>query len=130
MVEAVTAVLMCVGAFFVFLGALGLVRLPDIFTRMQAATKATVLGAACTLLAAAVFFENPGVIARVLATIAFICLTAPVAAHMVARAAHFVGAPMWEGTIMDELRDRYDPETHELRGVPSLAAAEGEQPND
>jgi multicomponent Na+:H+ antiporter subunit G len=103
-----TVTLLLVGAVFIFLGAVGVVRLPDLFIRMQAATKASVLGVSCTLLAVAVYFGELGVVTRCLATIAFICLTAPVAAHMIGRAAYRVGVPLWEGTIMDELRERYE----------------------
>ncbi len=99
---------MLIGATFILLGALGIARLPDLFTRMQAATKASILGAACTLLAVAVHWAELGVFARSLATIAFICLTAPIAAHMIGRAAYLSGVPLWEGTVCDELRGQYD----------------------
>ena len=46
--------------------------------------------------------------------ITFVFLTAPVAAHMIARASYFVGVPLWEGTIIDELRGHYDRRTHRL----------------
>lgn len=119
MVTIIASVLMLIGAAFMLLAAVGMVRLPDLFIRMQAATKAAVLGSSCMLLSVAVHFGDLGVTSRCLATISFICLTAPVAAHMIARAAYFVGAPLWEGTLIDELRDQYDPVTHELSsGLP------------
>jgi multicomponent Na+:H+ antiporter subunit G len=42
--------------------------------------------------------------------------TTPVSAHMIARAAYLSGVPLWEGTLSDEMRGRYDPETHALSG--------------
>jgi len=112
--ELLCAALMVVGATFMLLAALGLVRLPDVFTRMQAAAKASVLGAGSTLLAMAVYFGDFAVTARCLAVIAFFFITAPIAAHVLGRAAHILGVPLWEGTVVDELRGRYHPETHEL----------------
>jgi multicomponent Na+:H+ antiporter subunit G len=114
MAELVTGVLMVVGACFALLAGIGITRLPDLFTRMQAATKAAVLGAGSILLALAVYFGELGVAARALATIAFIGLTAPIASHIIARAAYMVGVPLWSETIIDELQDKYSPSTHEL----------------
>lgn len=109
----VTALLL-LGAFLMLLAAVGLVRLPDIFLRMSAATKASTLGAALLLLGAALHFEDLGTTSRAIATIVFLFITAPVAAHRIARAAYFDGSPLWEGTVLDELRGHYDRKTHEL----------------
>ncbi len=114
MSEFITAALLLIGGVFILLAAVGVLRMPDLFTRMQAATKATTLGSGCLLVAVAVYFGDFGVTARALAVVAFIVLTAPVAAHMIGRAAYFVSVPLWEGTILDELRGRYEPLTHRL----------------
>ena len=106
MSEQVSAVLLVVGAFFMLLAGLGVLRLPDLFMRLQAATKASTLGVGCMLLAAAIHFQDLAVTTRAVLVIAFFFLTAPVGAHMIARAAYAVGVPLWEGTITDELRDR------------------------
>jgi multicomponent Na+:H+ antiporter subunit G len=116
--EVISTVLLLVGAAFLLLAAIGVLRMPDVFMRMSAATKAATLGAGCMLLAVAVHFPSIGVTTRALATIVFFLLTAPVAAHMIGRAAYFVGVPLWQGTIRDELRGRYDLVTHELDQVP------------
>lgn len=110
----ITAFLLGIGAAFMFLAALGVMRMPDLFTRMQAATKAATLGTASLLLAVAWHFGHLGVTTRVGLIIGFIVLTAPVAAHMIGRAAYFVGVPLWQGTVCDELRDQYDQQTHRL----------------
>ncbi len=112
--EIVVLILLFTGAFFLLLASVGVVRMPDLFTRMQAATKAATLGAGCMLLAVAVYFNNFGVTVRALLVIAFIFLTAPVAAHMIGRAAYFIGVELWRGTKLDELRGHYDPHTHLL----------------
>jgi multicomponent Na+:H+ antiporter subunit G len=109
MTDAISAALIVIGGAFMLLAGVGILRMPDLFMRMQAATKAATLGAGCMLLAVAVHFGELTVVARALLVIAFVVLTAPVAAHMIARAAYSVGTPLWEGTLGDELRDEHQP---------------------
>ena len=118
-------VLMFLGAFFMFVAAIGMLRLPDLFMRLSATTKASTLGACSLLLGTAVYFKDNGITGRIAAIIAFIVMTAPVAAHMIGRAAYFSNAPLWKGTIVDELRGRYDTEGHILRDP----AEEGGEPD-
>ena len=106
------------GSFLMFLAGLGLLRLPDVFLRMSAATKASTLGAGFILLAAALYFEDLGTTSRALATIFFLVLTGPVAAHRIARAAYIDGVHLWKGTIRDDLGGHYDRKTHELESDP------------
>jgi multicomponent Na+:H+ antiporter subunit G len=106
MSERVSALLLVIGACFMLLAGLGVLRLPDLFMRLQAATKASTLGVACLLLGAALHFQDLAVTTRSVLVIAFFFLTAPVGAHLIARAAYAVGVPLWEGTITDELRHR------------------------
>lgn len=103
--DLLAAALVLVGGAFVLLAGVGVVRMPDLFTRMQAATKGATLGAGCLLSAVAVHFRDLDVSARAVLVIAFVFLTAPVAAHLIARAAYAVGVPLWEGTIRDELKE-------------------------
>ena len=94
-----------IGAFLMFLTGLELVRMPDIFTRMHAATKSASLGVALLLLAAALFFQETMVVTKAVVTIAFIFLTAPVAASLLGRAAYARRTPLWEHSVLDEGRD-------------------------
>ena len=103
--EAATVVLMVVGAVLTLLAALGVVRMPDVYSRMQSATKASTLGVGCTMLAVAVDFADLAITTRVVLIVAFVFLTAPISAHMIGRAAYYVGVPLWKGTAFDELRD-------------------------
>lgn len=118
MTEALSAALLAIGATFMVLAAVGVLRMPDLFTRMQAVSKAATLGAGCVLLALAIHAGSTGVTVRALAVILFLFLTAPVAAHMIARAAHFVGVPQWEKAVRDDLKGCYDPQTHVLGSEP------------
>lgn len=115
MKETISAVLIIVGTIFTVLAAIGILRMPDLFQRLSTATKAATLGVGSLLLAAAVYFDDLGITTRALATIFFLVLTAPIAAHIIGRAAYFIGTPLWEGTISDELAGRYDSETHVLK---------------
>ena len=115
MTELLTELLILVGAVFMLLAALGVVRLPDLLTRMHATTKAATLGATLIMLAVALHFAQVAVVARALGVILFILMTAPVAAHVIGRAGYFVGSRLWEGTLKDELKPHYDPLTHELK---------------
>ncbi|BAU58453.1 Na(+) H(+) antiporter subunit G [Halorhodospira halochloris] len=112
--EAFTALLLLLGGGLMLIAAIGALRLPDLLTRMHATTKAGALGASLTIAAVAVHFADVEITARALVIIVFIVLTAPVAAHVIGRAGYFVGVPLCDGTVKDELRDRYDPESHVL----------------
>lgn len=112
--ETISNVLMLTGTTFLLLAAVGVVRMPDLFMRMQSASKASTLGIACVLLALAFHFPGVSVNIRVVGTITFFFLTAPITAHLIGRASYFVGVPVWKGTVIDELRGRYNPLTHQL----------------
>ena len=103
---AVAIVLAVAGAAFALVAAAGLVRMPDLPTRMHASTKAGSLGAALVLAAVAVVRPDLDTVVRVFAAIGFLFLTAPVAAHVVARVAYRSGLTLWEGTRFDELAGR------------------------
>lgn len=117
--ELITVALLLLGGLLMLIAAIGVVRLPDLLTRMHATTKAGTLGAALTIAAVAVHFAEASVTARAVAIILFIVLTAPVAAHVIGRAGYFVCVPLWRGTVRDDLRENYDPQSHVLHsGLP------------
>lgn len=103
MLDLVIAFLLLSGGFFVLVAAIGILRLPDLMMRMHASTKAGTLGAGLILAATAFAFDDISVLTRVIATIIFLLLTAPIAAHLIGRAAYYVGIDLWEGNIADEL---------------------------
>ncbi len=96
--------LMLAGTAFMFLAALGVVRLPDLYIRMHAATKSGTLGVTCAIVAVALHFGDFPIAVRASLIVVFIFLTAPVAAHLVGRAAYRVGVPLWERSVVDEGR--------------------------
>ena len=115
MSELLVSFLLILGAAFMVLASIGVLRLPDLPTRMHATTKAGALGAMLIMASVAFHFGDSTVAARAIAIVVFIFLTAPIAAHVIGRAGYFVGSRLWSGTVKDELRPNYDPLTHELK---------------
>jgi len=102
--DLAAVVLMLGGVTFLGLAGLGVVRLPDAFLRMHAATKAGVAGAGLTLLAAAAAIGTGEAWVKALLAFGFLLATAPLASHLLGRAAYISGAPLWRGTAADALR--------------------------
>ena len=116
MAESISLVLLLLGSLFMLLAAIGMVRMPDVLTRMHSSTKSSTLGVGLIMLGVALAFSDFAVGVRALAIVIFMFTTTPVSAHMIARAAYLSGVPLWQGTLSDEMRGRYDPETHALSG--------------
>ncbi|MEL6760024.1 MAG: monovalent cation/H(+) antiporter subunit G [Myxococcota bacterium] len=117
MSEWIGSLFLLTGAAFSLIASIGLVRLPDLYVRMHAATKAGTLGAGLILAAAAAVSHQLDVITRVTAGIVFLVVTAPIAAHLLGRAGYITGVPLWSETCLDELDGQYD-EAGKLKGVP------------
>ncbi len=101
MSEPLAIVLFVVGGLFDLFGCIGLVRLPDIYNRLQAATKCVTLGT-CFILLGVFFwsgFSAMGIKALICAI--FILITSPTGAHALARGAHISGVKLWEKSVMD-----------------------------
>jgi multicomponent Na+:H+ antiporter subunit G len=123
MVNILIFTLSSVGAVFILLAAIGIVRMPDFYLRVSVTTKAATLGIGLVLISAAVYFKDGSVTSRVIAIILFLLLTAPVGAHMIGRTSYFIGTELWEKTLINELENQYDEETHEL-----YSEEQGEKP--
>lgn len=94
-----------IGAFFVLVAAVGVLRLDDLYMRMHAASKAGTLGSGVLLVALALYSAETDVVLRALAGVVFFLLTAPLSAHLLARAAYTVGYRPCELTQHDALSD-------------------------
>lgn len=115
--QIIGTILMFFGVFLILIAGIGLLRMPDLYLRMSAATKASTLGLGLILLGTVLFFGELGIASRAIATIIFVLLTGPVSAHMIGRAAYSNGVPLWEGTQLDELKGRYDESAQILHGT-------------
>ena len=105
--EIVASALMLMGSMFCLVAAVGMLRLPDTLIRMHAATKAGTLGAGCILAAGAVVAADLGTTLKTIAAIVFLLLTAPVAAHLISRAAYHRGMRLYDKTWINELEDTF-----------------------
>lgn len=112
--EIISGILLLAGSLFILISAVGLLKMPDLFTRMSATTKASTLGIGLVLIGTAFFWVDIGIAARAIAIILFLLLTAPVAAHIIGRASYFDNIYIWEKTHIDELKGKYDEDSHEL----------------
>lgn len=117
MTDIIIAILSTVGAFAILFASIGILRMPDFFLRLSTTVKAATLGSGLLLLSAAIYFPEISVTTKAIAIIFFLVLTAPVSAHMIGRAAYFIGTKLWDGTVMDDLEGMYDHESHRLRSV-------------
>ena len=106
-------IFIAIGLAFDVFGCLGLIRLPDIYNRLQAATKCVTLGT-CSILFGTfivVGFTSAGI--KCLLCIIFILLTAPVAAHALARGAHRSGIKLWDKSVIDRYEEDKEGEAEE-----------------
>ena len=103
--DAVGAALLLLGVALAVVAGVGLVRFPDVFSRMHAATKPATLGLLLVCVGAALVLDDGGDRAKLLLVAAFQFVTAPVAAHMVGRAAYGAGVGARDELVVDELQD-------------------------
>lgn len=99
-IEYALSALLLIGGFFILVGAIGLVRLPDFYARLHAPTKATTLGVGAVILASVGYFSSTGAglgVTEILITV-FLFLTAPVSANFMAKAAMHLEEEPAEGT--------------------------------
>lgn len=99
----VGSIITLIGSIFLFLGAMGILRMPDVYNRMQAGTKATTVGSIMTLLGIGIAHQEW--LAKLLLLILFILFTNPISTHALARAAHFAGIKLTERSIRDNLQE-------------------------
>lgn len=103
-IAVMVVVLMMLGAAFSLIAAIGINRLPDLYTRMHAASKAGTVGSGLLLLAVGIHSMELSTLARSLAGFLFFVLTAPVSAHLLAMAAHKAGYLLDKNSVVDDLK--------------------------
>ncbi len=103
MAEMIGSILILLGAVFLFSAGLGIFRMPDAYTRIQAGTKASTLGNMLVL--AGIAFYHPGWTLKLVIVAYFVLMTNPISSHALARAAYAIGVPMTGTTMVDALRE-------------------------
>jgi multicomponent Na+:H+ antiporter subunit G len=98
-------ILIALGVFFDLVGALGLIRLPDVYNRLQAATKCVTLGTIFILTGVLVWSGWNAMGIKALLAAVFVLWTSPTGSHALARGAHIAGVPLWEKSVVDKYRD-------------------------
>lgn len=98
-----SGILVVIGAAFTLVATIGLLRLPDIYSRMHSASKVGTVGSGAVLIALAIHSQDLATVMRALAGVAFFLLTAPVAAHLLAKASYSAGYRLWEGSVRDDM---------------------------
>ncbi len=103
--DFVSAGVLISGLFFMVVGALGVVRLPDAYHRIHAASICVTLGLTAMLVAACFHIQAAPIIMKSFITIVFIFVATPMGSHMLAKAAHDTRLPQWGKTLSDELAE-------------------------
>lgn len=98
MIETLICILSTIGALAILFASIGILRMPDFYLRLSVTVKAATLGVGLFLICTAVLFPDVSVTTKSIAILLFLVLTAPVAAHMIARTAFRTGVNMWNGT--------------------------------
>ena len=119
----IASVLVLSGALFTLLGAVGVLRLPDCYSRMHAASKAGALGAALILGGAATASSGEVALEAILALLVLLA-TAPLAAHAVSRAAHSAGIKPFVGPLGNVMEQETAAERERI-GAPAIPESEG-----
>lgn len=107
--DIIGMVLIGIGLFFDVFGCLGLLRLPDVYNRLQAATKCVTFGT-CSIMVGTFLILGPTAAGiKALLAVVFIALTAPVSAHALARGAHAAGVKLWDKSVVDRYAEDGQP---------------------
>ena len=122
--DIIGALIVLVGAVFLVLAAVGVLRMPDPYNRIQAGTKASTLGVVLALVGLGIY--EPGWLPKLLVIALFVLITNPVSSHALARAAHSAGVPLAPETVRDEMVPEPEEETVASEGDPDAEPEEAQ----
>jgi len=101
--QIIGAFITLTGSIFLLLGSIGLIRMPDVYNRIQAGTKASTLGTILSLFGIGLIM--PDILGKIILLIVFILITNPVSSHLIARAAHFIGVPLSKISVVYKTKE-------------------------
>jgi len=102
MSDVIGYILIAVGVLFNIFGCIGLVRFPDVYNRLQAATKCVTLGTVLLLVGVGLVSGIGPMSAKAIICAVFVLITSPTAAHAIAKGAYASGVKLWEKTVVDK----------------------------
>lgn len=115
MIQILVAILATVGSLFALIASIGILRMPDFYSQLSITVKAATMGMGTILFSAAIFFNDFPITSKSMAIVFFLLITAPIAGHIISKAAYIIGIPLWERTQIDELHGKYDPKSGLLK---------------
>ncbi|MBY6086858.1 monovalent cation/H(+) antiporter subunit G [Priestia flexa] len=106
--DLIIGIIILMGALLTVVTMIGLIRLPDTYTRSHAASKSATLGVLLILVGCLLFFwiKDGSINGQLLLGIVFVFITSPVAGHLLGRASYYSGSPLWKGTVRDDLKEK------------------------
>jgi multicomponent Na+:H+ antiporter subunit G len=108
MTDIIGYIMMVIGVMFDIFGCIGLVRFPDVYNRLQAATKCVTLGTVVLLVGVALASGWEPMSAKAIICAMFILITSPTAAHAIAKGAYAGGVELWEKSVVDKYAEEID----------------------
>ena len=102
--EMLGAIITLIGSIFLLLGGLGILRMPDVYNRMQAGTKSTTLGSILFFAGISIGHYECDCFGKIIILILFVIFTNPISSNSLARAAHFAGVKLTERSVKDDLK--------------------------
>ncbi|MHB1329920.1 MAG: monovalent cation/H(+) antiporter subunit G [Gemmatimonadales bacterium] len=126
--EWIAGTLLLLGGVIILIAGIGVLRLPDFFMRMHAATKAGAAGSGFILLGVAALHPEAGTLIKAAVAILFLLLTTPIASHLLARAGYVGGVSLWDGTVEDRLEETLSRGRFNEARLPGQKASRPRQP--
>ncbi len=126
---AIGEILVLIGTFFYFLSALGLIRMPDVYNRMQTSTKSATLGSLGVMIGVGLWalgsdFGSVAWLTKTVVIATFLLLTNPISAHALIRAAYKRGIPLWHGSVVDKYHEYIESKAEKAESVEGEGDAE------
>ncbi len=115
--SVISVVCIYIGIIFILISAIGIIKMPDVYTRMSAVTKAVTLGVGFILLGVIIHFNDTSVFLKATVIFMFLLFSLAVAAHVIGLAAYRDNTPMTDLTFLDELKE--DENIHQIKNEDS-----------
>ena len=107
-IEIIVSIFILIGVFFTLLSSIGVLRLPDVYSRVHAGGKSSTFGVIFLMIGAFLYFLPEGIVnVKILLAILFVFITAPLSALVISRSAYRIGVPLEKNSVQDDLKEAY-----------------------